>query len=175
MLGELSMSHQEKGYEHFICFSPLGFHILAGQYLLAAKDFKTIDNSPVHYFLYCKSIELSLKGFLLAKNVPMNILRGKKGIGHDLEKALKEAESRGMLDIVEIPYLYREELRKANYYYEKKQGFEYCDNYEVLRKWGNLPSLKVLCELASNLVERLEKVCFEAVNTLVEKYGEGKG
>jgi len=141
---------------------------------MAGKDFQAIDDSPVHYFLYCKSIELSLKGFLLAKNVPITILKGKKGIGHDLEKALKEAESRGMLDIVEIPCLYREELRKANYYYVKKQGFEYCDNYEVLRKWGDLPSLKVLCEFASNLVERLEKVCFEAMQTLVEKYGEGE-
>ena len=173
MLGELSMSHQEKGYEHFICFSPLGFHILAGQYLCAAKDFKTVRDSPVHYFLYCKSIELSLKAFLLAKNVPMDIIKGKKGVGHNLNRAMKEAELRGVLDIVEIPGMYREELGKANYYYVTKQGFEYCDNYEVLRRWGDLPSLRVLCEFASNLVDKLHKVCFESVWTsLAEEYRE---
>lgn len=175
MLGELSMSHQEKGYEHFICFSPLGFHILAGQYLLAAKDFKTIDNSPVHYFLYCKSIELSLKAFLLAKGVPVGMLKGRKktGIGHDLEAALREAESRGLGDFVEIARESREELRKANDFYVVK-GLEYADDEEVMLGRGYFPDPKVLSKFARVLVWVFEDFWSGSVEGLAEKSGEGK-
>lgn len=154
---------------------PFFFHSLARDFLTAAQAFEVAaDFSPVHYFLYCRSIELSLKAFLLAKKVPISKI--KKEVGHDLEKGLKEAESLGLADIVEIPWRHKEELRKANYYYRSKQGFEYADDYVVLMKFGSIvPSLNVISELDSMLVEKLSGVCSECVHVLAEKFRDGRG
>jgi hypothetical protein len=155
---------------------PFMFYELAFEFWRAAKDLEVKGVfSPVHYFLYCRSIELSLKAFLLAKKVPVSRLRDRKGVGHDLERALEEAELRGLCDIVEIPCEFREELRKANYFYVKKQGFEYADDYEVLMGFGNLqPSTEVLSEFASMLVTNLEKVCCECLYILGIKLKVGE-
>ena len=159
-----------RGRSAFRCMSPFGFHVLANKFMEAAKLCQTTgDSSPVPYFLCCRSIELSLKAFLLAKNVSINRLKGRKGVGHDLERALEEAELQGLLNIVEIPCHYKEELRKANYYYAKKQGFEYCDGYEVMTGRAKLPSLKVLSEFATTLVDKLDWVCSESIRKLAEK------
>jgi hypothetical protein len=151
---------------------PFFFHTLATDFLRAGEGFEMSgDFSPVHYFLYCRSIELSLKAFLLAKKV--SITRVKKWVGHDLERALKEAELQGLLNIVEIPWGYKEELKKANYYYKKKQGFEYADDFRVLMRFGSVvPSLKVLYEFDSMLVEKLSGVCNECVEILTKKFRE---
>jgi hypothetical protein len=51
--------------------SPLGFHRYASEFLRAAQGFKINDGfSPVPYYLICRSTELSLKAFLLAKGEP---------------------------------------------------------------------------------------------------------
>jgi len=149
---------------------PVMFHDFARDFLKAAEGCQvTGDFSPVPCFLYCKSIELSLKAFLLAENVPVTKLKGKRSVGHNLERALEEAELQGLFDIVEIPRQYKEELRKANYYYVEK-AFEYVDNYKVMMMRVDLPSLKVLFEFASILVEKLEKVCYEPMHMFAEKY-----
>lgn len=148
---------------------PFMFHALGSDFLKAAGDFQIQgDSSPVHYFLCCKSIELSLKAFLLTKGVSMSKLKSRKWVGHDLERALEEAELRGLLDIVEVTCQCKEELRKANYYYKSKQGFEYADEEEVLMRFGReFPSGKVLYELASTLVEKLRDVCSECIYSLL--------
>jgi hypothetical protein len=46
------------------------------------------------YFLLCHAIELALKAYLAASGVPGNTLRNE--IGHDLDRALKDAQSRGL-------------------------------------------------------------------------------
>jgi len=130
----------------------------------------------VKCFLYCKSIELSLKAFLLAKNVPVGRLRGKKGIRHDLVKGLEEAELRGLGDVVRIRRTYKEELRKANGYYAAKQGFEYMDDCDVLMKWrgvGDFPNIEVLCKFARTLVERLGGICVRSALDSIEKARDG--
>ena len=163
-----------RGRDAFRCMMPWAFHGYANEFIKAAKSLGMKGNfPPVSYFLYCKSIELSLKAFLLAKNMPISILKGKKGIGHNLERALEEAEMRGLLYIVEIPCRYKEELRKVNYYYEGK-AFEYYDNYEAMTKVGDELSLEVLSEFASILVEKLKKICLESAETLAKKSKEGK-
>ena len=155
--------------------SPIMFHFYAHEFARTAEGFQMIgDFSPVPYFLYCRSIELSLKAFLLAKNVSITRLKSRKLVGHDLEKALEEAESQGLLDIVEIPRHYKEELKKANYYYVKKDGFEYFESYEVFVRWDDLPSLKVLSEFASFLIAKLRKPCDESMRILADKYGRKK-
>jgi HEPN domain-containing protein len=156
----------------YIHLRPFVFHALANDFLKAAEGLQTKSDSPVHYFLYCRSIELSLKAFLLAKNVPVSKIRNPKWIGHDLERALEECELRGLPDIVEIRREYKEELRKGNHYYKSKQGFEYAEDYEVLMRFGGvMPRRKVLRELASTLVAKLDGVCFECVHSLLEKSG----
>jgi len=167
-----------EGREAHESFMPVGFRLLAAEFLSAAGDIQVIgDYSTVKSFLYCKSIELSLKAFLLAKKVPVSRFKGRKGIGHDLERAMKEAELQGLADIVDIPVAYKEEIRKANLYYVTKQGFEYIDNYEVLMRWrsvSDFPSIEVLSEFASSLVDKLSEVCMEATWDLIEKAKEKK-
>ena len=164
------------GYTAFICMLPGSFRHLADDYLRAAEGCEARDDFPrVKLFLYCKSIELSLKAFLFAKGVPLAEMKGREGIGHNLERGLEKAKFVGLLDIVEVPCLYEEELRKANYYYVKKQGTEYLDDYEVVMKGSQFPSLKVLSGFASMLVEKLEEPMRELVEILVDKYsGAGR-
>jgi hypothetical protein len=156
---------------------PFMFHALGSDFLKAAGDFQMRgDSSPAHNFLCCKSIELSLKAFLLTKGVSMSKLKSRKWVGHDLERALEEAELKGLLDVVEITCQWKEELTKANYYYKSKQGFEYADEEEVLMFGKELPSGKVLYELASTLVEKLRGVCSECIYSLLaEKSKMEKG
>lgn len=176
MEGELSMTRNKAIVRiAYTRLRPFLFHALANDFLKAAEGLqKTSEFSPVLYFLYCRSIELSLKAFLLAKNVSITRIKDRKRGGHDLEGALEEAELRGLRDIAEIPCQYKEELRKANYYYKSKQGFEYADDYEVLKSFGDvLPRGEVLCEFASTLVAKLQGVCHECVHSLAEKSRRG--
>ncbi len=57
------------------------------------------------YVNLCFAIELSLKGFLIFKGVPINTL--KYEIGHDLEKAFKVAKEHGYIphDEQALPWL----------------------------------------------------------------------
>ena len=163
--------------EAYACFRPGGFHILAGEYLLGAEDVRVRFGFPlVKCFLYCRSIELSLKAFLLAKNVPVSRLRGKKGIGHDLVKGLEEAELQGLGDVVRASRIYKKELRKANAYYATKQGFEYMDDCDVLMKWrgvSDFPDIEVLREFARTLVEGLGAICVRSVVDSIGKARDG--
>ena len=170
----MNSNYVVRGRDAFRCMMPWAFHRYASEFMKAAKSLGKKDKfPPVGYFLYCKSIELALKAFLLTKNMTVNMLKGKKGIGHDLERALDEAERQGLLNIVEVPYCYKEELRKANYYYEGK-AFEYYDNYEAMTKAGEELSIEVLSEFSSILVEKLKKFCLESAEDLAKKSREGK-
>lgn len=167
--GELRGRKVVSGYRAFICMRPSSFLHMANAYLSAAEGCEMGDGVwRVKLFLYCKSIELSLKAFLLAKDVHVNDL--KRRIGHSLERGMEEAKLLGLLDIVEVPCLYKEEVRKANYYYVSKQGTEYLDDYDLVMKGGHFPSLKVLSEFASILVVKLEKPIRELQEILVDKY-----
>jgi hypothetical protein len=174
--GELSMNDKKGIRSAYKLLRPSMFHALSREFLWAAESFEMKDPfSPVHYFLYCRSIELSLKAFLLAKGVEISMIKRPKWVGHDLERALEEAELRGILDIVEIACEEREELGKANYYYKNKQGFEYADDCEVLMRLGSMmPNLKVLSEFASMLVAKLDGVCNECMHNLAKKAKEGE-
>ena len=51
-----------------INMTPFGFHKYASDYLDTANKWTGETHySPVPYFLYCRTIELGLKGYLLAK------------------------------------------------------------------------------------------------------------
>jgi len=145
-----------------INISPLGFHQYSNEFLKAGQGFKDGGKfSPVPYYLYCRSIELSLKSFLLSKGVSKEIL--KKKLGHNLEKIINEAESLGLNDVVVIAKQHRIELKKANEYYVSK-GFEYFEVLKAVTGYQNLPDLLSLSEMASLLVLNIELVCMGEAN-----------
>jgi hypothetical protein len=143
---------------------PLGFHGYASEFLLAAKAFKSPNKfSPVPYFLYCKSIELALKAYLLTKGVPLKKL--KKRLGHNLIKILQKAKSKSLDDLIAVTPELERELRKANEYYDiKNKGFEYFDLKNAAMGYPDLPDLAMLKAFADQLVEKLEQTCIQAVN-----------
>jgi len=143
--------------------SPLGFHRYASEFLRATQSFKITDSfSPVPYYLICRSMELALKAFLLAKGVPERTLKGRT-LGHNLEKGLKKAVSLGLDKVVSITPQHKEELKKANNYYASK-GFEYFKIAKTATGYPDLPNLRVLSDLASLLVTKLKPLCLQATD-----------
>lgn len=141
--------------------SPIGFHKYAVDFINAASSLGlSTEFSPVPHYLYCRSIELALKSFLLAKGISINELKSKK-LGHDLEIVLCKAKALGLDKFVTITSEQEQELIKANSYYPKK-GFEYFKATNAVKGYPALPNLSVLEVLASNLISRLESVCLKS-------------
>ena len=132
--------------------SPSGFYKYS-------KDFFNIGKlcekrkkfSPVPYYLYCRSIELILKSFLLYKGISKSELKIK--YSHDLIKILKKIElllNKNLLNSKE-----KKTILKASYYYSNKnKGFEYFEVLNAVRGYKNLPDLLVL----EKIVQKLFKV-----------------
>jgi len=140
--------------------SPLGFHLTAVDFLFAARSFKKkAEFSMVPYFLYCRSIELALKGFLLAKDLPK--IDMKKKLRHDLEKVLNKAKEMNLDEFVTLQPKQEQEVRKANAYYSSKD-FEYFQVMKAIKKYPDLPSLSILEEIASLLINKLQSICENA-------------
>lgn len=143
--------------------SPLGFHRYASEFHRAAKGFEIKDGfSPVPYYLVCRSLELSLKAFLLAKGVSRQKLK-QRSLGHDLEKVLEKAISMGLDKYVSFTPKDKVELEKANKYYATK-GFEYFEVVKAATGYRNLPEIVVLIDLARNIIDNLEPVCLKATD-----------
>jgi hypothetical protein len=75
--------------------------------------------TPAPYYLYCHSIELSLKSFLLTQD--NQNLKTIKKINHDLTECIKELKVDTELTVED-----KKIVKMANSYYNKK-GFEYYD------------------------------------------------
>ena len=143
--------------------TPIGFHNYASDFAVWAnrsRGEKTQFFSPVPYYLYCRSIELVIKAFLLAKGITKKQLKARK-LGHDLTALLTEARKMGLEDIVVIDPEWEAELSKANDYYFKKD-FEY---FNVAFGYYSLPSLVVLNELSEVLLKSLKRVCIDAADS----------
>lgn len=139
--------------------TPLGFHRYASEFLRSADSFKANSGySPVPYYLYCRSIELSLKAFLLTAGYKKTYL--KNTIKHNLENALREAEKVGLRNFLVLGRVQRGELVRANGHYLKK-GFEY---FEInhLPGFRKLPRLEILSVVAKELVNKLQQPCLNA-------------
>ncbi|ABI59985.1 hypothetical protein Neut_1751 [Nitrosomonas eutropha C91] len=78
-----------------ITMKQIGFIVYAEDFLNACKSFK-IDKpfSPVKYYLVCRSVELSLKSYLLFKSVSIKKVKCK--FSHDLQKILKKSIELGI-------------------------------------------------------------------------------
>ena len=139
--------------------TPFGFFHYGKEFLDATKGFvEPLDYSPVPYYLYCHSIELFLKAFLLVKGVDKKDLKDMKEYGHDLEKILKKAQKLGLIELVKITPKQEKEIQIANKYYKYK-GFEYLEVIKAGKGYQILPDLTVLKKVASELETNLKIVC----------------
>ena len=108
--------------------------------------------SPVPYFLYCKSIELGLKAYLLAKG--KNLKYVKDSVGHDLTLGLKNARLNNLDNIVETTEIEKEEIEVANKYYKTK-SFDYFVSNHITGLKG-LPKLNILKEYSHKLLNLIK-------------------
>ena len=142
--------------------SPIGFHQYAADFVKWADRASAEPSqffSPVPYYLYCHSIELSLKAFLLARGITKKKLKDRR-YGHDLIALLNKAKQLGLEDIVPIRPEWESELSKANDYYFHKE-FEY---FNVGFFANGLPLLVDLRELSQVLIKSLKRVCLDAAD-----------
>jgi hypothetical protein len=140
--------------------SPFGFHRYAKEFMSADESFDAGDKfSPVPYYLVCRSIELSLKAFLLLRNVEKDKLKQK--IGHNLNKALRKAKELNIQEFLSIFSEDEENINKANKYYERK-GFEYFFVVDAVTGYKDLPDLEMLRSLSTRLVNELYEPCLHA-------------
>jgi hypothetical protein len=142
--------------------TPLGFHTYATDFLTAVRELKAPPHfSPVPYYLLCRSIELSLKCYLLGTGVTKKILKEK--LGHDLEKILERARKEGLSDLVQLSAAQEKCIRNANKYYASK-GFEYFELTNALQGYRDRPALEELDNLAAELVTKLKKYCSDVAS-----------
>ncbi len=82
--------------------TPSGLLIEAQRLVIAAELLREYEGeiSLTGYFLFGRSIELSLKAYLLERDVPINILARK--FGHDLSKLLDKALEEGLKEMVDL-------------------------------------------------------------------------
>jgi hypothetical protein len=146
--------------------TPLGFIIHAKDYYKAGKSFQ---NSPPRAstprFLFCLSLELALKGFLLANGIPKKELATKR-YGHDLEKLLTKAQELGLNKLITITPEQEEEIKKANIIYSNKKeggGFVYFNVFYAGGGGPPLPDLSILEKITNSLISSLEPFCRQAV------------
>lgn len=143
-----------------IRLSPYGFLVYARQFLEAAQALpQTTKFSPVPYYLLCRSLELSLKAYLLSVGHSKDDVRRK--IGHNLCEALLRAEENGLTATIIVTALEIEHIGLANEYYANK-GFEYFSVVPAVTGYPRLPDLAILECLAGRLVSELKPICLES-------------
>jgi len=142
---------------------PTAFMSYAQDFLAAYRCYDPIESSsrarkfsPAQHYLVCRSIELSLKAFLLLEEQSERYIR--LNIRHDLHKALKKAKELGIQRAVNITDADEYEIVKANEWYDRK-GFEYFSFQNLNAGKDTLPNLEVLEAVAKQLIEKLESIC----------------
>ena len=145
-----------------VFISPLAFLGYSKDFYSAYISYNSKDSfSPATYYLICRSIELSMKAYLLTEGVNRDQL--KNSLGHDLEKILKKSKKLGLLSIVSITDEECIHIAKANRWYIRK-GFEYFEIKNIVESRSTLPDIQILEHLSNRLIEKLGPVCLVASN-----------
>lgn len=105
------------------------------------------------YFLLGRSIELSLKAFLLHRGMAISDLRSKKKYGHDLGKLLKRARDEGLEQHIQLQEIDRGVIDLLAYDYAEKRL-----EYRVTGGTYYLPLLEPTLNIAQKLAHRLERI-----------------
>jgi hypothetical protein len=140
--------------------TPLGFHRFAcdfGAWAERSHDEASEHYSPVPYYLYCRSIELFLKAFLLAKGLSKQQVAK---LGHNLVALLVEARTQGLHSLVDVEPTWEKELARAGEQYTNKD-FEY---FTVRFHLDHKPALMTLRQLSRALQAGVKQVCVEAAD-----------
>lgn len=142
---------------------PFGMHRYASEFLQAALLFKAKHKgfTPVPYYLICRSIELSLKAFLLARGVDRTFL--KKKLGHDITVALHRAERECLSSVVKLRSNERDAIQQVNELYKEKK-FEYFEDLGPIFGFTPMPDLILLTSFAKRLLANTEQLCIAAIN-----------
>jgi HEPN domain-containing protein len=140
-------------------FGPSGAHLRARDFLEAADLVrgKAERFTPVAAFLYCRSIELSLKAFLLATG---DTVKDVKDFGHSLLRLLRKANVRGFDAFVAISAQEEGIIRSVNPDYVG-QRLAYFDIFAIARVRRGQPGLAALATLAGKLLKAVEQCCHE--------------
>lgn len=140
--------------------TPVGF-LLHAQEFFSAADLvlsKCEGISLPAYFLLGRSIELSLKAYLLQHGIPISELRKKK-YGHDLHALLNEAMNRGLLDIVKLDSQEIGVIDLLSYDYMEKRL-----EYRITGGMYALPLIDITHDVTRRLAYDLEEVMSDAAN-----------
>lgn len=144
-----------------VYLSPLAFIIYSKDFYSAYTSFSPENAfSPAGYYLICRSLELSMKAYLLASGVSRDQLK-KRSLGHDLDKILLKSKDLGLFSIVSITDEEYDNIIKANRWYVRK-GFEYFELKNIVEGRSTLPDINVLDRLANQLIIKLEPFCLKA-------------
>ncbi len=128
-----------------------GFLLHAREFLIAAELVlnRASGVSLPAYFLLGRSVELSLKAYLLKCKMPIKELASRK-FGHDLVALFGEACRRGLSDRVELTQIEAGVLELLNYDYLNKRL-----EYRVTGGVYHLPLIDIAEEVARKLVSGL--------------------
>jgi hypothetical protein len=146
--------------------TPYGFRRFAEDFLTASRAVTgKPDRRPpsVRFFLIYKSIELSLKAFLLTKGFELKTLAHPKKFGHRIERLYEAAVANGLRDVVSISQEQEEAIHVGKDYYLNRQ-FDYFDMFETITGFKGEPSLDALDSAAESLVTGLEQTVWLAVD-----------
>jgi hypothetical protein len=139
--------------------TPLGFQEWARQFLQGANSVEATDTfSPVRYFLVCRSIELALKAFLLARGHDKKKL---KTLRHDLAKVLAFAGQNALDDVVALADDEKATVVAASGLYSSKR-FEYFEVLDAVTGFRGSPDIDQLSAIAAKLVSGVERTCLDA-------------
>lgn len=141
---------------------PLGMHMYAESYLLAAQALPKPQApfEPVRPYLICHSIELALKAYLSIQGVAM-IRLAEGPYAHNLESLLAKANDAGLPKVAAFTDAQGNAIRLATTYYSGKV-FEYPAVGEAFNAYPHMPPIEPLTEAASFLVEALRQPCHQA-------------
>ena len=119
----------------------------AGQLVADSKSNKPFEPA---YFMFGHAIELALKAFLRSKGTGIDEL---KSIGHDLEKLLTVAQSRGLSAEIPLDQADIAVVQLVNPMYRTK-GFEY-----ITAGSGSWPPLQDVGSMASRITSFVAPLC----------------
>lgn len=156
---------------------PLGFLDYARDFIRARRQTfpRAIrrSRSPVPYFLACRSIELSLKAFLLSRGESPDLLA--RAIGHSLKLAYERAREKGLQDYVSVDTREELALYRSSKYYATKQAEYFYFPEPIESAWRKPPDLAALTTLANKLLKGARPACMEYYEKTRTKWTRGSG
>jgi len=146
-----------------VYMTPFGFHRFAIDFLDASRALLPHTSGrarSVKYFLLYKSIELSLKAFLLTRGISLELLANTRKYGHRILNVLDLAQEKGLDNVVHLSDEQLSAVRfGAEYYF--RRTFDYFDFIEAVTGSKGDPDVHALEGAASALIEGLREVIHE--------------